>query len=50
MPPEEYTNLTVHEDVLALLAEVQVEYDCDRALFRRSKKYVSATLSLVSAR
>lgn len=29
MPPEEYSNLTVHEDVIALLAQVQVEYNCD---------------------
>ena len=29
MPPEGYTNLTVSNDVLALLAEVGAEYDCD---------------------
>ena len=28
MPPEGYTNLTVSDDVLALLAEVGAEYDC----------------------
>jgi hypothetical protein len=29
MPPEGYTNLTVSDDVLELLAEVGAEYDCD---------------------
>jgi hypothetical protein len=28
MPPEGYRNLTVHEDVLALLVEVGAKYDC----------------------
>lgn len=28
MPPEGYRNLTVHEDVLTLLVEVGVKYDC----------------------
>ena len=28
MPPDGYRNLTVHEDVLTLLAEVGAKYDC----------------------
>lgn len=28
MPPEDYRNLTVHEDILTLLVDVGATYDC----------------------
>lgn len=29
MPPDGYTTITINEDVLSLLTEVVIEYDCD---------------------